>query len=263
MPHGHNESAEHESEPKGKIQTQPQFRRTHDMRRRMDVTAYILGVMFGILGLFGALLFSDGHHRDWGLWIACLAILCGVIGGFCWYQDRLWKQDADKNAAANAAVEDMRLGRRAWLAFVGIRIDKVQAEQPLAYSLILKNTSGMPAEITGTETHYYIIGKIVIDEPSVIFGDAEKFGSAEQRAFTPWCLAVASGIELVFSSRNTGDPLWSDKLEDIGKEDGKIIVVAQVKYTDRLGTDGHTRTNFIYHDDVGTFIIDPRKNWMA
>ncbi|HEY4310553.1 MAG TPA: hypothetical protein VGN12_13970 [Pirellulales bacterium] len=70
----------------------------------MEGASIIFGLIFTITTVLGALVFSDGHHRDTGLWIVFVGIVCGMAGGFCWYQDRLWKKD-DAAAEVSAAKE--------------------------------------------------------------------------------------------------------------------------------------------------------------
>ena len=58
----------------------------------METVQYVIGVAVVILGLLSAVFFSAGH-REAGLWTSCAAVVFAVIGGFAWYQDRLWKRD--------------------------------------------------------------------------------------------------------------------------------------------------------------------------
>jgi hypothetical protein len=95
-------------------------------KSRMETAAYLLGLVVVIVGLLSAAFFSVGH-RDLGLWATFVAILFAVAGGFCWYQETLWKKD--KETARLAASDNSRasqgLTQRAWLS-----ISKVYGDPP-------------------------------------------------------------------------------------------------------------------------------------
>ena len=72
----------------------------HRNNSRMEVAVYIISTLVVIMGIVTAVLFST-NHRDAGLWFSCVACCLAIIGIFCWFQERLWKQDKQ---AKNEAV---------------------------------------------------------------------------------------------------------------------------------------------------------------
>lgn len=62
----------------------------------MEVAYYILFLIAGIVGIVARILSSDGHS-DLSRWVYCVAINLTVIGGFAWYQDKVWKK-LEKNS---------------------------------------------------------------------------------------------------------------------------------------------------------------------
>ena len=60
----------------------------------MDIAVYVTAAVGGILLIFvGA--FSSGGHRDWSIWASCLSAIFFVLSAFCWYQDKVWTDDAE------------------------------------------------------------------------------------------------------------------------------------------------------------------------
>lgn len=64
----------------------------------MEIITYIIGALVVVSGIFSTVFFSVGH-RDRGIWGSCVAVVLVVVGGFCWYQGLLWKQDAQNEKA--------------------------------------------------------------------------------------------------------------------------------------------------------------------
>lgn len=62
----------------------------------MEIAASIFGGLFALLSLIAGIFVGDGHHRDLGVWVGCMAAVCACLGSACWYQERLWKKDAEK-----------------------------------------------------------------------------------------------------------------------------------------------------------------------
>jgi hypothetical protein len=80
---------------KRKGQPRKKLARSQNKRIRMDIVAYALGIAAFVTASIAAL-FGVIHYRDASIWTTCLAILLGVVGGFCWLQDREWKKDATR-----------------------------------------------------------------------------------------------------------------------------------------------------------------------
>ena len=111
----------------------------------METASYVMGVVFAITAILSALVFSDGHPRDLGLWIACVAIIIGVVGGFCWYQDRLWKEDDRSEAKSQESVANVE--RRPWLGINPISVETPILGQKLKSMFVIRNTGKTPGSI--------------------------------------------------------------------------------------------------------------------
>lgn len=73
----------------------------------MEVAAYTLAVLAAIVATIAKILSSDGHS-DLSRWVYCGAIVLTVIGGFAWYQDKVWKKKErdSPQSAQQAGVPD-------------------------------------------------------------------------------------------------------------------------------------------------------------
>lgn len=88
-----NKTPNAKTNTKRKGQSRKKLDRAKHKRSRMEIVAYALGIAAFVTGAIAAL-FGVIHYRDSAIWTTCIAILLGVIGGFCWLQDREWKKDA-------------------------------------------------------------------------------------------------------------------------------------------------------------------------
>jgi len=114
----------------------------------MEIVVYVLGVAVAVLTILSGVVMSVGH-RDAGLWTACAAVVLTIMGGFAWYQDRLWKNDeARENAHPRA--------KSARVLFVENRLVlPSQGRGPVAVSFGLMNTGNADAVVRIWDRTYF------------------------------------------------------------------------------------------------------------
>lgn len=90
------------------------------MRSRMDVVYEVCAFVVIVFGLLAGACFSM-NHRDVALWLTCFAIVAAVIGGFSYWQDRLWDRDATESALKASFLTPGRSATPS-IAFEGISV---------------------------------------------------------------------------------------------------------------------------------------------
>ena len=154
----------------------------------MEVAASVLAIAFAIVGAIGAMLFSDGHHRDIGLWVIFLAIVLGIMGGFCVYQDRLWDADRRKGAPASQSESgnrELQPDQRAWINVVASEFSGIEAGKIPEYTIQIKNTGKTPAVIIRRATGLFILGRGVEEDEVKNHIPSEDKGAVENVALAP------------------------------------------------------------------------------
>ena len=122
----------------------------------MEVAVNILGACALISGLLAGLFLAFTNHRYWGLWATCAAVVCAVFVFFCWYQDRLWKQDELETAQARG--NKLAPDQRAWIEVAAAEFSGLAVGKIPEYTIQIKNTGKTPAVITRRATGLLIVG---------------------------------------------------------------------------------------------------------
>lgn len=118
------------------------------MLTNIEVSVYVLGAAAAISTIFSAAFLSTGH-RDVGLWTACAAIILTILGGFAWYQHRLWKND-------EASTRTEPLPKSARVIFVDNRLVlPPEGLGPVAISFGLINTGNADATVKIWDRTYF------------------------------------------------------------------------------------------------------------
>jgi hypothetical protein len=244
--------AQAEREPKAN----PEPPQTHFMRIRMEVCVYILGALAVVAGILAAM-FSDNGHRNLALWTACSAIVLVTVAGFAWYQDWLWKRDEKVASKANT-IPELRPGELPEIGFYGVRLYDLSVGSPMLYALRTKNVGQTIGTVTGLEIHYHIT-PAGLEESEVLWGDAENFGSGDQRRLTPVEIPLAPGFDTYVEPAKRGKIIDQFLYEEIHKGSAELIVVAQLEFTDQLGTVRRSRADFAYHPRTRQFGIHTKE----
>ena len=110
-------------------------------RMEVSVAAVVFTILSGV--------FLSAGHRDAGLWTACAAVVLTILGGFAWYQDRLWKND-EARARAEPPAKSARV------LFVESRLLlPPQGSGPVAISFGLMNTGNADAVVKIWDRTYF------------------------------------------------------------------------------------------------------------
>lgn len=110
LPEQNGRRTERKADLKDEVNSKQELLVTHNRTRRPMVTAAaLLAILSSILLAVGALLYSDAHHRDIGLWVFVAGIVTAVIGGGCVYQDRLWTKAVANNATSESERQIAKL----------------------------------------------------------------------------------------------------------------------------------------------------------
>ena len=107
----------------------------------MEVAAYLFGLLAVIIGY----LMSNADNRDTKNWLACSGIVCGVIGGFCWYQDYLWKKD--DQIAIDPSLRIEQLDKRAYMGAGRPELKKFRVGKSVDCTVTFVNTGKTPARL--------------------------------------------------------------------------------------------------------------------
>lgn len=106
----------------------------------MDIAVYVTAALGGIMLIFAGA-FSSGGHRDWSIWASCLSAILFVLSAFCWYQDKVWTQDAAKDAGAKVASDAGPY--EPLLKVLGVKL--VDTEAGKQCKVVIKNASPVKA----------------------------------------------------------------------------------------------------------------------
>ena len=193
----------------------------------MEIIAYAIGIAAFVTGALAAL-FGVIHYRDATIWTTCIAIVLGVIGGFCWLQDREWKKDAGTHTSKERAMVVP-------VAFSG----EPKVNTPFTAFVRYKNRSNVLAKDVRVVFFAYGVKK----------GEKPEFDIIEKTSPTGGAVFFLTPDEETTSyhTHNNGKPLTAKDIADV--ENGYVIIYAfgKIYYRDTPKC-SHWTTFCVFYD---------------
>lgn len=253
----------------------------------MEIASLALWSISGFLLVLAAL-FKGNGHRDMAVWSTCAGIVAGTIGGFGSYQNRFWKEDAEKAGTesegpnvADTHVTDTNVNggvsaplaepvaidphpvywetgpapEHAWLLIAHPRFRR-EAGKDAEWIVTVKNVGKSAAIIEEAKSGIFDMSHAVhaqtYNDPPIFLGNFEEMEVMGPPLVSEIVLEPGKTLDLSMT-KVYYDRTNQFDVSRLGDIEGRVFLRTKVEYWDEVGKPHKSAVVFLYDDDTKQF----------